>query len=200
MSTIIVRPAEDADAPALATLLNAVIARGGTTALEQPFTPDRLAHAYLTGPDVFCCFAAFDRDTGEALGFQTVVREEGVPEGWGDIGTFARVGGTQRGIGTALFAATRERARELGLAGLNAEIRADNHGGLAFYRRMGFEDHGVERAVPLADGTPVDRIIKRYPLRSAPSRADRESTAGLRDIDSLRAASDGKAMVDERAG
>lgn len=166
MTDFYVRPASDFDAPALAELLNAIIARGGTTALEQPFTPERLAQRYLTGPDVLCCFVAVDSATGEALGFQTLVREEHLPEGWGDIGTFTRVGGTQRGVGTALFARTRERAGELGLVGLNAEIRADNAGGLAFYGRMGFEDHDVKAAVPLSDGRPVDRIFKRYPLQS----------------------------------
>ena len=166
MTAILVRPATDADAPALAELLNAIIARGGTTALEQSFTPDRLARKYLTGPNVISCFVAYDAETGEALGFQTLTREAYVPDNWGDIGTFARVGGTQRGVGSALFAATRERALELGLAGLNAQIRADNHGGLAFYARMGFQDHHVDAAVPLTDGTPVDRITKRYPLRA----------------------------------
>lgn len=164
MSEIAVRPVTDADAPALAELLNAIIARGGTTALQSPFTPERLAATYLTGPKVISCFVALDAETGEALGFQTLVREPHLPEGWGDIGTFARVGGTQRGVGSALFAATRARAGQLGMTGLNAEIRADNVGGLAFYGRMGFEDHGVKPAAPLADGTPVDRIYKRYPL------------------------------------
>jgi L-amino acid N-acyltransferase YncA len=162
-----VRPTIDADAPALADLLNEIIARGGTTALERPFTPERLAETYLTGPKVISSFAAFDAETGEALGFQTLVRESHLPEGWGDIGTFARIGGTQRGVGSALFVATRARALELGLVGLNAEIRADNVGGLAFYERMGFQDHGVKPAAPLADGTPVDRIYKRYPLQVA---------------------------------
>lgn len=163
---LVVRPATDADAPALAELLNAIIARGGTTSLERPFTPERLARFYLTGPKVISSFVAFYPATGEALGFQTLTRENYVPDNWGDIGTFARVGGTQRGVGSALFAATRERARELGLAGLNAQIRADNHGGLAFYSRMGFQDHHIDAAVPLSDGTPVDRITKRYPLQA----------------------------------
>lgn len=171
---ILVRPASDADAPALAELLNAIIARGGTTALETPFTPERLAQSYLTGPKVISCFVAFDQETGEALGFQTLTREAYVPENWGDIGTFARVGGTQRGVGTALFAATRKRAQELGLAGLNAQIRADNEGGLAFYGRMGFQDHHVDVAVPLSDGTPVDRITKRYPLEAGTLKATAE--------------------------
>jgi L-amino acid N-acyltransferase YncA len=151
------------DAAELAELLNAIIARGGTTALQQPFTAQRLADAYLTGPEVICCFVAEDA-AGQLLGFQTLGRYPGLPDGWGDIGTFTRVGGVQRGVGTALFAATRAEARRQGLAGLNATIRADNAGGLAFYARMGFADHSRTQAVPLADGTPVDRVHKRFPL------------------------------------
>jgi hypothetical protein len=47
---------------------------------------------------------------------------------------------------------------------INATIRADNVGGLAFYSRLGFTDHGISRAVPLRDGTPVDRVSKRFIL------------------------------------
>ena len=65
-----------------------------------------------------------------------------------------------------MFAATRARARELGLAAINATIRADNSGGLAFYSKMGLKDYAVDRAEPLADGTPVDRIHKRYLLNT----------------------------------
>jgi len=159
-----IRPARREDASALAELLNAIIARGGTTALEEPFSADGLAAAYLVGPDVICCFVAVDAETGVLEGFQTLGRYPSLPSGWGDIGTFARVGGTQRGIGTALFAETREEARLEGLQWINATIRADNTGGLAFYGRMGFEDYHVSRGVPLKDGTPVDRVSKRYPL------------------------------------
>lgn len=159
-----VRPARSEDAAELADLLNAIIARGGTTALEEPYTPEGLDSAYLTGPDVICCFVAVHHETGRLDGFQTLGRSPALPTDVGDIGTFARVGGTQRGIGSALFTATRARARDLGLGALNATIRADNSGGLAFYSRMGFVDHGIAPAVPLKDGTPVDRISKRYKL------------------------------------
>lgn len=164
MPNIEIRPAMSADAPKLAELLNGIIARGGTTALERAFTPDRLDQTYLTGQDVLSCVVAVDSESGRLEGFQTLIREAHLPEDWGDIGTFSRVGGTQRGIGSALFAATSKRARALGLAGINAEIRADNEGGLAFYGKMGFQDHEVARAVPLSDGTSVDRIHKRYKL------------------------------------
>ena len=161
-----VRPVGDADAAELAELLNAIIARGGTTALEEPYTAASLAQAYLTGPDVICCFVAADAD-GALLGFQTLGREARLPKDVGDIGTFARVGGTQRGVGTALFAATKDAAMALGLSAINATIRADNAGGLKFYARMGFVDHAVTPGVPLKDGRPVDRIHKRYSLAPA---------------------------------
>ena len=158
-----IRPVQDVDAPILADLLNEIIARGGTTALEEPFTPTALAEAMLTGPDVICCFVAQD-DKGGLRGFQSLSRVEGLPDGVGDIATFSRVGWVQKGTGSRLFTVTRQTATEKGLVAINATIRADNVGGLAFYSRLGFRDHGISHAVPLRNGTPVDRVSKRYIL------------------------------------
>jgi L-amino acid N-acyltransferase YncA len=160
-----IRDATAGDAAALAELLNAIIAQGGTTALEEPYTAERLAEAYLVGPDVLCCFVAADPASGRLEGFQTLGRYPGLPQDVGDIGTFARIDGKQRGVGSALFAATRQRAAALGLSAINATIRADNTGGLTFYGKMGFEDHSVTPARPLKDGRLVDRVHKRFALR-----------------------------------
>jgi L-amino acid N-acyltransferase YncA len=165
MAEIEVRVARRDDAAELAGLLNAVIARGGTTALEAPYTADHFAEAYIDGPDVHCCFVAVDPVTGRLEGYQSLGRSRELPAGVGDVGTFARLGGTQRGVGTALFAATRARAAQLGLAAINATIRADNAGGLAFYGKQGFQEHSVTPAVPLKDGALVDRVNKRFALR-----------------------------------
>lgn len=164
-ATTDVRDVAHADAAELTELLNAIIAKGGTTSLEEPFTTAQLDRAYLSGPDVLCCFVAVDVATGRIEGFQTLGRYPNLPDDVGDIGTFARPDGTQRGVGSTLFAATRERARALGLSAINATIRADNVGGLAFYRKLGFIDHEVLKDVPLKAGTPVDRIVRRYALR-----------------------------------
>jgi L-amino acid N-acyltransferase YncA len=64
-----------------------------------------------------------------------------------------------------LFAMTCNRARALGLLAINASIRADNAGGLAFYQKQGFIDHDIIKGVPLKSGMRVDRIVKRYSLR-----------------------------------
>lgn len=161
--TVFIRLVAVADAPALAGLLNEIIARGGTTAFQRPFTPQRLAESMLMGRSVICCFVAEERDGG-LRGFQSLVRSEDLPNDIGDIATFSRVGQTQKGIGSQLFAATQAEARRQGLTAISATIRADNVGGLAFYSRLGFTDHSIHRAVPLLDGTAVDRISKRYAL------------------------------------
>jgi len=169
-----IRPARAADAPALCALLNRIIAIGGTTALETPLTPERFAAGFLEGPRFLCCFVAEAEgeaeggagggESGALLGFQALERSPKLPADWGDIATFAQVQPKVPGVGRALFAATRDQARALGLTAINATIRADNHGGLAFYGKMGFEDWKRDAAVPLQDGTPVDRVSKRYRL------------------------------------
>lgn len=160
---LLVRPTVHADAPALADLLNEIIAAGGTTAYETPFTPQAFADAHIDGPGVITSVLAEDGD-GRAMGFQILLASDKLGPGWGDIGTFARRGSTTRGIGSALFAATRAAAIAAGLKAINATIRADNMGGLAFYAKMGFVDYAIARAVPLADGTPVDRVSRRFDL------------------------------------
>lgn len=127
-------------------------------------TPQELDQTYLTGPDVYYCFVAVDPTTKRIEGFQTLGRHPTLPEDIGDIGTFARIDGTQRGVGTALFSATRARACSLGLKAINATIRSDNLGGLSFYSKRGFIDHHIVEAVPLQVGMLIDRVVKRFTL------------------------------------
>lgn len=163
MKTIPVRPARPDDAPALCAFLNEIIAIGGTTAHQTPFTPESFQAHYLSGLGFVCCFVAED-ETGEPCAFQALEHSDALPEGWADIGTFSRPGNKVPGAGTALFEATRAHARSIGLTALNATIRADNTGGLTYYGKMGFVDYKVDEAVPLKDGRLVDRISKRYAL------------------------------------
>ena len=157
-----IRPATPADMVQMAALLNEIIQIGGTTAFEDPVTPQMLEDWYLNA-DAYCCHVAVD-DTGNIAGFQALETSDSYGAGIGEISTFARQTPKTPGTGTALFKATRAAARAAGLATINAKIRADNVPGLAYYTKMGFLDHSVLPGVPLQDGTPVDRILKRYQL------------------------------------
>lgn len=162
-----IRPAIDADAAAMAELINATIAIGGTTAYETPFDAAAMDAEFISLPQLVSCFVA--EEDGRVAGFQSLMRgfedHDPFPDDWGIIGTFARVGLTRRGVGAALFARTVEAARAAGINTIDATIRADNTGGLAFYSRLGFVDYAVLRGVQLKDGTPMDRIRKRFDIR-----------------------------------
>lgn len=160
---ITTRAATPDDAPALAALLNAIIAAGGTTALETPFSAGGFAETFITGDKCLACIVAVAPDASLA-GFQVLAREAWLPDGWADIGSFARPEPRLRGVGSALFPATVAAAKALGLTMLNATIRADNIPGLAYYAGLGFEDYKRVQGVLLRDGTPVDRIWRRLPL------------------------------------
>ncbi|HYD72374.1 MAG TPA: GNAT family N-acetyltransferase [Candidatus Binatia bacterium] len=159
------RRATPDDAEAMAALINEIIAIGGTTAIETPFTRDSMNREFVSGPHVISCIVA--EESGDLLGFQILLgstEEEPMPDGWGSIGTYARVGRTGGGVGSVLFAETLKAARSSGLHAIDATIRADNTGGLTFYSRMGFVDYDRRVGVPLKDGTLVDRVRKRYDL------------------------------------
>lgn len=164
--SLIVRPATRADAAAMAELINVIIAIGGTTAYEDPFDATSMDAAYISLPELVSCFVA--KDDGQLLGFQGLMwsfdPDDPLPDGWATIGTFARVGLTQRGVGSALFAETLKAARSKGVAVIDATIRADNTGGLAFYSRQGFADYDRLMGVRLKDGRPVDRVRKRFDI------------------------------------
>lgn len=160
-----IRKARAADAEELTALLNEIIAAGGTTAMEVALSPAEFREWFIDGPSVFACHVA--ETDGRLAGFQEISRYGDLPEGWADIGTFSRIRPKIPGVGTALFAATLTAARSLDIEFINATIRADNSGGLAYYGKMGFETYSTTKDVPLRDGTPVDRINKRYRVASA---------------------------------
>jgi len=159
---MLIRTATPSDAAELAALLNEIIRAGGTTAIETELTPDEFDDWFISGQYPLACHVA--EDDGILYGFQSLSLFGGPPKGWADIATFARLEPKKKGVGRALFTATRKAAEGLGLTTINATIRADNVSGLAYYGKMGFEDYARVAAVPLADGTPVDRVKKRYDL------------------------------------
>ena len=167
--TVFIRDATAGDGPALSLILNRIIAAGGSTAHLTPFDPARMYRHYIAPPRGISCLVACEKDS--LLGFQALERcdpnwpgEEPLPADWAVIASFVAVAQQGRGIGHALFKETRARASAAGIPTIDATIRADNSSGVRFYDSLGFGDYAVLKAVPLSDGTPVDRIRKRYDL------------------------------------
>jgi len=156
-----VRRAGPVDARALAEILNAIIAQGGSTALTDPVTGDQLAEWMRSAGAIW---HLAEDDTGRALGFQWVEPHPEHGPGVAQIATFARIGQTGLGIGSALFRTTKTACARAGYDWINAEIRADNAGGLAYYQSRGFEDYGRIEGYALGDGRRVDKVLKRFDL------------------------------------
>jgi len=114
-------------------------------------------------PDRSAWQVALDDDE-KVVGFQWIAPAEYLPPQAADIATFVQIGRTGLGIGSALFKATSKAAKSLGYVWINANIRADNEGGLIYYRSRGFQDYSVIEGYELADGTRVDKRLKRFDL------------------------------------
>lgn len=160
---ISVRRAGVLDARPLADLLNEIIELGGTTALTTPISVTEIKDWITRQPNRSAWHLAED-DRGAVLGFQFIEPADYLPEEAAEIATFAKVGKVQMGIGSALFKATQIAARQLGYSWINANIRTDNFGGLAYYQSRGFEDYAKKSGVSVGSGLTVDKCLKRYNL------------------------------------
>ncbi|APX13092.1 GNAT family N-acetyltransferase [Tateyamaria omphalii] len=158
-----VRPAIALDAPSMASLLNAIIDRGGTTALTTKVSGVDLAD-WMAANDGRAAWHVAVNQAEQVVGFQWIERANYLPPEAAEIATFVQMGQTGLGIGSKLFDATRKAAKAIGYTWINANIRADNEGGLIYYQSRGFQDYGRLDGYEMANGQIVDKILKRYDL------------------------------------
>lgn len=158
-----VRRAGRLDARGMASLINQIIEKGGTTAYTDPIGPADLRQR-MEEPEALWHVA--ENDTGEILGFQWVAPHKDLLQDSVDIASFVKIGATGLGIGSALFDATKKAVRKKGYKYIHAIIRADNESGLSYYQSRGFENFQRIHNASLDDGTIVDKIWKRYDLKA----------------------------------
>lgn len=158
-----VRRAGPLDARPMAELLSAIIHKGGTTAFTRDVSRETLLGWFEKAPDRSVWHLA-EAEDGACLGFQSIEPHPDLPPEACDIATFVALGQTGLGIGSRLFERTVPAAREMGYLWINATIRADNLGGLAYYQSRGFEAYATQNSVRLGNGLVVDRISKRFRL------------------------------------
>ena len=159
-----VRKAMGLDAGSMARLLNAIIDEGGTTAMTRQVTAQDIQEWMGFRPDRAAWHVALDQ-MENVQGFQWIEPREYLPSEACDIATFVKIGKTGLGIGSALFDATRQAANQLGYEWINANIRADNEGGLIYYQSRGFRDYDRIENYQLENGQTVDKILKRFDLK-----------------------------------
>ncbi|MEL6466342.1 MAG: GNAT family N-acetyltransferase [Pseudomonadota bacterium] len=158
-----VRRAIALDAPSMADLLNPIIQEGSTTAIANTVSGNDLVE-WMAEKGRAAWHVALN-EAEQVVGFQWIAQGgDYLPADAAEIATFVQVGQTGLGIGSKLFDATRNAAKDLGYTWINANIRADNEGGLIYYQSRGFQDYGRIEGYEMANGQLVDKILKRYDL------------------------------------
>lgn len=158
-----VRRASSLDARSMADLLNVIIDAGGTTARVKTVAQDDIVEMMGFSASQSAWHVAIDKNEN-VTGFQWIQPYVDIPAEACEISTFVQVGRTGLGIGSSLFKATKQAAKELGYVWINANIRTDNEGGVTYYQSRGFRDWRFDNDVALADGTIVSKINKRYDI------------------------------------
>jgi GNAT superfamily N-acetyltransferase len=144
-------------------MLSEVLASADVSALPGPVEAATVRSWMAAAPARAVWHVAED-DRGTTLGVQWIEPLPDLPDDAADIATFVAPGRQGLGSGSALFQATVQAARALGYRWLHAVIRADNEGGLIYYRSRGFEPIGRITDRPLPDGRRIDRIAMRHDL------------------------------------
>ena len=141
-----IRSAGPADAAPMARMLNDIIRIGGTTAFRQPFDDAGIVDRFIASAFAISCFVAVDATT--VVGFQSLEwsdpdwpGEDPLPADWALIATYVDPRVHKRRIGRQLFDRTAPAARQAGVRFIDATIRRENAGGLAYYRSLGFTDY-----------------------------------------------------------
>jgi phosphinothricin acetyltransferase len=144
MSEPIVRPATEADLPAINAIYNREILEGTATWDLDPWSPDQRLTWFRAHEDAEPILAA-DLD-GQLVGFAYLSRYRG-RRGYRftrENTVFVHPDHQRRAIGRLLLTALIEGARDLGLRTLLAWIDEDNVGSIRLHRALGYEQIGRE--------------------------------------------------------
>ena len=168
VSTVIpLRPASPSDVAELREIVNAAVAQGGLTAINHALDDDETADYFVSGRYVVACFVATADPGPGILAFQSIERALEDP-GILEISTFVRQTHRQRGLGGLLFEHTRRAAMAAGFRAIDVTVRADNAGGLCFYRKLGFRPYRTTTVRHGSSGPDLTKVHHRLPLGAGP--------------------------------
>jgi len=128
-----IRPADDSDRRAIATLLAAVAEERDGIATEPPVDVDAMTVKWRLDGTIVAVAA------GAVVG---QVHVEASRFGFGELGMMVADGWRGRGVGTALVAAAIDWARERGLHKVTLGVFPHNDAAIALYRKFGFVEEG----------------------------------------------------------
>jgi L-amino acid N-acyltransferase YncA len=156
-----IRRATADDSEGIVDIWRSIAAERIYSAIDQPWTveqqraylnslsPREVIHVAISEPEYIVGFQSL------ALWASTINSMRHVAE----LGTFLLPEWRGRGIGKALFEATRTFARDSAYSKIVIQVRASNKPGRAFYQRLGFCECGRLTRQVRIDGQEDDEII-----------------------------------------
>lgn len=156
-----IRRATVADADGIATVLRSVVSERVHSAIDRAWSADQ-QRSYLQSLSSREAFHVAIAAAGSTIGYQSLdLYSPILPSSAhvGQLGTFLLPDWRGRGVGTALFNATRRFALSAGYRKLVIQVRASNVAAQTFYKRLGFVGCGRLRAQVIIDGREDDEIV-----------------------------------------
>lgn len=156
-----IRRATPDDSEGIVDIWRSIAAERIYSAIDQPWTVEQ-QRAYLNALSPREIIHVAISDSEQIIGFQSLslwARTINSMKHVGELGTFLLPGWRGRGVGKALFEATRTFARDSAYSKIVIQVRASNTSAQAFYKRLGFRECGrLTRQVKI-DGQEDDQVI-----------------------------------------
>ena len=156
-----IRLATGADAGGIARVLASVVAERRLSAIDRAWPADE-QRTYLLGLSEREAFHVAETSGGAIVGYQSLDRYSPILASMahaGQLGTFVLPEWRGRGVGRALFQATRLFADTAGYRKLVIFVRAANTPAQAFYRALGFAECGRLTRQVIIDGDEDDEVL-----------------------------------------
>lgn len=169
---MIIRPASEADATALASIYGDAVLNGFGTFEEVPPSPQEMDGRRRAVLERGLPYLVAE-EGGEVLGFAYAgpFRPRAAYRYTLEDSVYVAPGAKGRGVGRAVLSAVIAECERLGVRQLIAVIGdSGNHGSIGLHRSLGFEQTGIGRSVGFKHGRWVDIVHMQKPLNGGDAR------------------------------
>jgi RimJ/RimL family protein N-acetyltransferase len=159
--TFLIRRATPEDGAATSRLLEVIVSERIYSAIDRAWTADEQAAYIRDLGDDEVLHVAVD-SSGRIIGTQSLSRHSSGLASMrhvASMGTFILPEWRGRGVGRALFEATRAFGVQAGYRKVVIQVRGSNPHAQTFYRRMGFAECGRLSRQVVIDGQEDDELI-----------------------------------------
>lgn len=161
---VIVRPATEADVPAILDIYNYFILNSTATFDVEPQALEEKLRWLRDTSQPYCAFVA--ENGSDVVGFGSLgpFRSKAAYRHTAENSVYVRPERHGEGIGKLVLSRTVEDAKENGIRAIIARIAGDNPASVALHKRCGFEYVGTEREVGYKFERWIDVVVMQLTL------------------------------------